>query len=656
MLMLGSGVVPAAGVPITSGHAGHWFAPDRSGEGWVLEMRSADSAWLYWFTYDETGGQRWMTATGQVTDDGEGGQRIEFPQLVVTRGARFGADFDPDDVVRELAGSASIEFSSCDEGRFSYEAFGQAQAFEVRRLARVMGSRCETPHGVTGREVADHAGQTGSWYDPSHNGEGLAVHWATPTQAIVTWYSYDSEGRQYWMLGTGGLDGEGRLAIDDLHATRGARFGAAFDPDEVERFAWGTLDFGLQCGAGNARYASVIPAFGEGSFDLQRLTALHEVACPWQAPTLQDLYDVEQFEVPPLDDPNSAGVLMDVLVNGGKVLGLDLARPRLYSWQPGDASLTLEDDDLPDSAPVFHPNIQRGALVSSDDAAVLAITSGPGFQSVPFLHRGDGWSLLPDLPEGVRLYTGNISANGEWIVGGQPGAISSRGWIWGASEGFSFVLPLRDADAQQLSRSNWRPLHVAKDGQIVVGHGEVPGLFMGSSTPAHAVRWRKPEAPELLRDGEGRLLDLPGAASDDGRIVFGAGRERGNPLHPDWGHPWYWMDGGQVGWLGRDLDGAGTGEWRYCMPHDTNADGSVLVGLCSRSDGGSLGRAFVWTPHTGLVSLPVDGDSDRLAIYTTARVSADGRDILVVDRVNEAPAQWRSRLIRLRPREFAGAP
>ncbi|TCT00757.1 hypothetical protein EDC25_102122 [Pseudofulvimonas gallinarii] len=264
LLMLLSGAVPAAGMPITSGHAGHWFAVDRSGEGWVLEMRSADSAWLYWFTYDETGGQRWMTATGQVVDDGEGGQRIDFPQLVVTRGARFGADFDPDDVVRELAGSARIEFSGCDQGHFSYEAFGQAQAFPVQRLARVMGSRCETPHGVTGREVADHAGQTGSWYDPAHNGEGFAVHWSTPTQAIVTWYSYDSEGRQHWVLGTGRLDAEERLRIDDLHSTRGARFGAAFDPDDVERFAWGTLDFGLRCDAGDARCASVIPAFGEG--------------------------------------------------------------------------------------------------------------------------------------------------------------------------------------------------------------------------------------------------------------------------------------------------------------------------------------------------------------------------------------------------------
>ncbi|MFB9068960.1 hypothetical protein [Pseudofulvimonas gallinarii] len=85
--------------------------------------------------------------------------------------ARFGAAFDPDDVIREAVGSASLRFSSCDRGQFSYNAFNQSQTFDVQRLARVMGTRCETPHGVTGREVADHAGQSGSWYDPTHNGE-----------------------------------------------------------------------------------------------------------------------------------------------------------------------------------------------------------------------------------------------------------------------------------------------------------------------------------------------------------------------------------------------------------------------------------------------------------------------------------------------------
>ncbi|WP_164483918.1 hypothetical protein [Pseudofulvimonas gallinarii] len=168
----------AESMPIRSGHAGHWYAADRSGEGWVLELRDAGGAWLYWFTYDEQGRQRWLTAAGDIVADGDSGERIDFSQLVVTRGARFGPDFDPDDVVHEAVGSASFRFDGCDSGQFSYEAFGQSQTFDVQRLARVMGTRCETPHGVVGRETAEYAGVSGSWYDPSHNGEGFAMHWA----------------------------------------------------------------------------------------------------------------------------------------------------------------------------------------------------------------------------------------------------------------------------------------------------------------------------------------------------------------------------------------------------------------------------------------------------------------------------------------------
>src|SRR5690606_39063180 len=114
LVIAGTTFAWAQGMTIRSGHAGHWYSLDRSGEGWVLELRDAGNAWLYWFTYDGQGRQRWLTAAGQVVPDGDGGQRIDFPQLVVTRGARFGAAFDPDDVVREDVGSASFRFDDCD--------------------------------------------------------------------------------------------------------------------------------------------------------------------------------------------------------------------------------------------------------------------------------------------------------------------------------------------------------------------------------------------------------------------------------------------------------------------------------------------------------------------------------------------------------------
>lgn len=48
--------------------------------------------------------------------------------------------------------------------------------------------------------------------------------------------------------------------------------------------------------------------------------------------------------------------------------------------------------------------------------------------------------------------------------------------------------------------------------------------------------------------------------------------------------------------------------------------------------------------------------SGHLCGHANVGVSADGRDILLVDRINDAPPRWRSRVIRLKPRGFAGTP
>lgn len=267
-----SHVAHAASIPIASGHGGYWYDPARDGEGWVMEIIGPDSALLYWFTCDEQGGQLWLTAVGEIVAD-DSGERIDFSELVVTRGGRFGPDFDPGQVEREAVGSATLRFSGCDAGEFAYDAFGQSQVIPIQRLAHTMGVWCELLHGVPGRDAAEEAGQSGSWFDPAHGGEGYTLQWMSPGQALLTWYSYDNDGDQYSMLGVGQLE-DGRLHFPQLHSTRGARFGTAFDPDDVERFEWGQLTLALDCDAGQAEYESALTAFGTGALNLRRLPKL----------------------------------------------------------------------------------------------------------------------------------------------------------------------------------------------------------------------------------------------------------------------------------------------------------------------------------------------------------------------------------------------
>lgn len=616
VLMIVCGMAQAA-MPVRSGHAGHWYATDRSGEGWVLELRGPDSAWLYWFTYDSQGRQRWLTATGQIVPDGDDGQRIDFAQLVVTRGARFGAAFDPDDVIREAVGSASLRFSSCDRGQFSYNAFNQSQTFDVQRLARVMGTRCETPHGVTGREVADHAGQSGSWYDPTHNGEGYALHWATPDQAIVTWYSYDAQGNQYWMLGTGQLDAQGRIHFPDVHATRGARFGTAFDPDDVERFAWGALTFELACDGGSAHYESVLPAFGSGDFDLTRLTSLHEVACPWQRPTLTDLYEFELTEVPiePGDLPFSPNIVEPrSITNDGTVFALrmlPLGNTPLRFTSPSGWQ-EIGDIVVPSA---FHVSGDGNRIASTEiDGESFGIGGPPSLWSA-----STGWERLAGFAAVYSNVTG-VSEDFSYIVGRGSEQFGSGQymWIWNEHSG-ELALPF----TAEIPFGS--PTGVSNDGRIVIGYTR---RQIGGVGRAVGVRWMDRGEPEQLIDQYGAELGYPVRCNHDCTLVFGIDQVIPDHTHPYSRQAWHWTQLHGARYLGH-LDDAFLPLLAPYRVGGISRNGNMVVGMYATSP--QTAEAYVWTEHTGIVSLAslVDVIGQPWPIRSAINVSPDGRKILL---------------------------
>lgn len=260
---------PAPRIPVAPGHSAGWHDPARSGEGFMLENIDGERALVYWFTYDDAGNQRWLTGLGAIE-----GNRIRFPQLFLTTGGRFGPDFDPSQVQREVVAEGEFWFADCASGWFDYDGLGQRGRFNLVPTSRTLGVDCES----VADPVPARAGQSGSWYDPSHAGEGFTVQWMDADHALAMWFSFDPAGEPYWMVGVGRRQGE-ELVFEDLHATRGGRFGAAFDPAQVQRFLWGELRLRLGCARGQAQYDSVLPGFGRGGFDLHRLTRLHGLGC-----------------------------------------------------------------------------------------------------------------------------------------------------------------------------------------------------------------------------------------------------------------------------------------------------------------------------------------------------------------------------------------
>jgi hypothetical protein len=122
------------------------------------------------------------------------------------------------------------------------------------------------------------AGLSGTWYDPTHDGEGYVLEVSSSDSAVVYWFTYDKQGKQRWMIGIGAIQGS-RIIFDELLTTGGAKFGPDFDPADVEYTTWGTLELAFTgCDSATATYTGP-PDFGSGSLSLQRLSRISGQSC-----------------------------------------------------------------------------------------------------------------------------------------------------------------------------------------------------------------------------------------------------------------------------------------------------------------------------------------------------------------------------------------
>ena len=241
----------------------------------MLEILSDELAVMYWFTYDSEGAQDWYIAQGEIR-----GNRILFPELAQVSGGEFGPGFDPDKVTRKVVGSASFIFSSCDSGAMDWlidnDGNDRRQGrMNLTRITRVMGLECGRLMGPP--EIPE--GQlSGSWYDPTHSGEGYVLEVLINRQVLVYWFSFDPEGNRRWFFGTGVIEEE-KIIFNEMFTTLGGIFGEDFDPESVELEPWGAMEMELECDSGVARFAPTEPGFPAGTLDLDRLTVLDGLSC-----------------------------------------------------------------------------------------------------------------------------------------------------------------------------------------------------------------------------------------------------------------------------------------------------------------------------------------------------------------------------------------
>ncbi len=372
---------------VHGGFSGLWMPTDRSGEGWSLEIIGPQQALLYWYTYDSNGRQRWLMGLGVIDDD-----RIDFPELLVTSGGRFGPAFDAGAIVRQVVGNASMQFDDCLRGHFEYQMFGQQQRLPIERLTMTADLPCPTGEVPAPRRT----GQSGSWYDTARSGEGYSLQWLVPDEtAIVTWFTYDPDGNQYWMIGVG-HHRDGLIVFPELGATRGARFGVDFDPADVERFVWGELRMDLNCGSGWVEYDARFPEFGSGRLPATRLSSLDGLDCgiPPSVDLSSAMWQTTASAGPRLSEMPVAALGDDIYVAGG-LTSLTVNSSEFWRYRPSADAWTR----LPD----LPARRDHGMLAAVDDQLYFAggysqALTAPSRNAWRFDPPAARWTAITDMP------------------------------------------------------------------------------------------------------------------------------------------------------------------------------------------------------------------------------------------------------------------
>ncbi|MEE9413309.1 MAG: hypothetical protein V3V22_09700 [Methylococcales bacterium] len=122
----------------------------------------------------------------------------------------------------------------------------------------------------------------GAWYKATEEGHGFVINISEDNSGqltfLATWYVYDTEGKQMWLLGSTPFS-EGDMSVTvPVIVTQGAMFNN-FNSNDVVRTEWGTLTFEFSsCGEGVVNYNPVLN-FPAGAVTIERLTNTAGINC-----------------------------------------------------------------------------------------------------------------------------------------------------------------------------------------------------------------------------------------------------------------------------------------------------------------------------------------------------------------------------------------
>jgi hypothetical protein len=162
------------------------------------------------------------------------------------------------------------------------------------------------------------SGFTGLWYDPANGGFGAHLEVLDPAtpggplRLVTTWYVYNANGQQRWIIGDGTINGNTATMTNALY-TSGGGFPPNFNSGMVTLRPFGTLTFTFtSCNSGSMNYTTSDPDFGStnGTVNLTRLTQIRDLPC-----SLLGTGQIDRMGRPGINT-----VLVNVLPNTGTAL------------------------------------------------------------------------------------------------------------------------------------------------------------------------------------------------------------------------------------------------------------------------------------------------------------------------------------------------
>jgi hypothetical protein len=121
-------------------------------------------------------------------------------------------------------------------------------------------------------------GINGLYFNPEADGHYLYVL-ETDFTTLVVWTTFDADGNQAWVYGTGELI-DGRSVIADTYINRNGGYSIDGEIVESESERWGRLEVDMtSCTAGLVAFYSDLPKFGRGQFPIERLAYVKQLGC-----------------------------------------------------------------------------------------------------------------------------------------------------------------------------------------------------------------------------------------------------------------------------------------------------------------------------------------------------------------------------------------